>query len=256
MFRHSPLFQFKHGDHTCVFYRSEEALFELLTPYIAEGILKGERCFCAQKPEFIKRLIYDLRFLGIDTDREIARGALELHTEDETYFTNNRFEPEAMMEMLTRSIREAQEKGFAGLRTAGEMSWAARGRDECDQVIGYEKMVEECFPGKAVIGLCQYAMNEFTPDVLNVVMENHRLHVADRAADSFHSSLSVRYGGCSAEVVVDKLMLDPRHYYVVQQQRSREILGWGVAPTFESAIAKAEQLAREPAGATPQTAMA
>ena len=38
MFRLSPLFQFRHGDHLCVFYRSEDALLEVLTPYVAEGI--------------------------------------------------------------------------------------------------------------------------------------------------------------------------------------------------------------------------
>jgi hypothetical protein len=248
MFRHSPLFQFKHGDHTCVFYRSEDVLFELLTPYIAEGILKGERCFCAQKPEFIKRLVYDLSFLGIDTEREIRRGALELHTEDEAYFPNKRFEPAVMLEMLTRSIGDAVEKGFQGLRTAGEMSWAVRGRNECDRVIGYEKMVEECFPGKAVIGICQYAMNEFPPDVLNSVLESHRQHLAETTAESIHSSLHVRYGCCSAEVVADRFVLDPRYYYVVQQQRQREIVGWGVAPTFASATARAEQLARGGSG--------
>jgi len=52
---------------------------EMLSPCIAVGILRGERCFCAQKPEVLKRLEYDLRFIGIDTDREIRRGALELH---------------------------------------------------------------------------------------------------------------------------------------------------------------------------------
>lgn len=160
-----------------------------------------------------------------------------------------------MLEMLTRSISDALEKGFRGLRTAGEMSWAVRGRNECDQVIGYEKMVEQCFPGKSVVGLCQYATNEFPPDVLNSVLESHRLHFDETAADSIHSSLHVRYGSYSAEVVADRFMLDPRFYYVVQQQRQREVVGWGVAPTFDSAAAQAEQLAREP-GETLPTATA
>jgi len=50
MFRQSPLFQFRHGDHICVFYRSEDSLREVLTPYIAEGLRRGQKCFCAQKP--------------------------------------------------------------------------------------------------------------------------------------------------------------------------------------------------------------
>ncbi len=250
MFRHSPLFQFGYGDHLCVFYRSSDSLFEVLTPYIAEGILKGEKCFCAQKPESLKRLIYDLRFLGIDTDREMKRGALELHTEDETYLPESRFEPEALVEMLAGAIDDASQKGFSGMRTAGEMSWAVRGRNACDQVLVYEKMIDECFPGKAVIGLCQYSMNDFPPDILEAVLESHRLHLCDTNSNCLHSSLHVRNGTYNAEVVVDKLMLDPRFYYVVEQSRSREVLGWGVAPSFDSAAAQAEQLARESGAAS------
>jgi hypothetical protein len=247
MFRHSPLFQFRHGDHLCVFYRSEDALLEVLTPYVAEGILKGETCFCAQKPEIQKRLVYDLRFLGIDTDEEIKRGALELHTEADTYFPNKRFEPPVMMEMLTRSIAESLDKGFTAFRSAGEMSWAVRGRNECDQIIEYEQMVDRCYPGKAAIGLCQYAVDEFPSDVLDSVLENHRLHLAQAHSSSLHSSLHVRHGGYVAELVADRFVVDPRFYYVVQQYRPRDIVGWGIASSFETAAAQAEHLANQSA---------
>jgi hypothetical protein len=49
MLPQAPLFQFQHGDHICVFYRTETALLEILTPYIAEGIRKGERCFACRR---------------------------------------------------------------------------------------------------------------------------------------------------------------------------------------------------------------
>jgi DcmR-like sensory protein len=191
MFRQSPIFQFKYGDHV------------------------------------------------------LGRGALELHTEDEAYFPNKCFEPAEMMEMLTRSMNEATDRGFTGLRTAGELSWAAQGRHECDQVIAYEKNVDEFFPGKTITGLCQYAMNEFPPDVLESVLLHHRMHLDETKASSLHSCLHVRYGNYNAEVVVDKLVIDPRYYYVVQQKRAREVVGWGVASNFDRATAEAEQLARD-----------
>jgi len=248
LLRNSPLFQFRHGDHTCLFYRSEDALMEVLTPYIAEGILRGERCFCAQKPEVLKRLVYDLRFIGIDTDREIRRGALELRTEDEAYFINKRFEPHVMVEMLRRKIEEARDQGFTGLRTAGELGWAMRGRNECDEILEYEKLVEKSFSGKPAIALCQYAVDEFRPDVLDSVLESHRLHLDESKRNSFHSSIHVRLGKYGAEIVADKLTLDPRYYYVVQQIRPREVVGWGIASDFDTATAGAEQLVKDTAG--------
>lgn len=103
--------------------------------------------------------------------------------------------------------------------------------------------MEQIFPGKPAIGLCQYAVNDFSPKTLRCVLENHKMHLADTTEGSLHSSVSIRQGRCSVEIVVDKFVIDPPHYYVVQPYRQRsEILGWGVAPTFDDAAARAEQL--------------
>ncbi len=242
MLRHSSLFQFRHGDHTCVFYRDEELLREVLVPYIADGLRNGERCFCAQKPYVGRQLLYDLNFLGIDTESAIRRGALEIHTEDEVYFPQKHFSPNDMMEMLAESIDDASAKGFTGFRSAGELSWAVEGRNDCDKVVGYEKMVDEYFPGKRAIGLCQYNMDAFTPEMLQAVMESHRLHVSEKKPNCMHAGISIRRGAYSAEIVADKLMVDPNYYYVVQQNRPQQILGWGVAGTFDKANQQAENV--------------
>lgn len=73
MLPQAPLFQFQHGDHICVFYRTETALLEILTPYIAEGLRKGERCFCVQTNEVVRRLTLDLQFIGVNVERDRAR---------------------------------------------------------------------------------------------------------------------------------------------------------------------------------------
>jgi hypothetical protein len=161
-----------------------------------------------------------------------------------------------MMEMLTDSITKASSQGFTGLRTAGEMSWALRGRNLCDQILEYETMVDQCFPSQRVIGLCQYSIDEFSAEILESVLEHHRLHLSDTSSSSLHSSLQIRYGSYSAEVVADKFLVDPRYYYVVQQQQPREVIGWGVAPTFDSAAARAEQMVRNPGGSNSPTATA
>ncbi len=245
MLQQSLLFRFKNGDHACLFYRTHDALRELLTPYVVEGLRNGERCFCAQKPDTNQRLLDDLRFLGIDADDAVRRGALELHTQDEVYFPQRRFEPSAMMDMLLRSVEDAAARGFTSLRTAGELSWAAHGDDECDHLIGYEQMVDECFPGKRAIGLCLYDMKEFSPATLERVLDTHRIHLSPTKPGSFHSGISVRNGNFWTEIVADKLVHRPNYYYVVQRRRPSEVLGWGIAPSFDGAHERSEQILRE-----------
>jgi hypothetical protein len=243
MLRHSSLFRFRNGNHACVFYRSEDSLLELLTPYIAEGLQQGERCFCAQKPAILKRLLSDLRILGIDAEKEIHRGALQLHTEDEAYFPSKKFEPAAMIDMLLRSINESQQQGYAAFRSAGELSWAVRGWDVCDRVIEYEKVVEEIFPSRPAIGLCQYSVEDFPPGVLDAVLATHTMHFDESRENTQHSSFYVNYQQYGVEVVADKSALDPHYYYVAQRRQPPELMGWGVASDFNSAIARTDSLA-------------
>lgn len=245
MLQQSLLFQFKHGDHICVFYRSDAALREVLTPYIAEGLRRGERCFCAQKAETNKRLLFDLQFLGFDTDDAVRRGALELHTVDEVYFPYRRFEQASMTDLLARSMEDAIDRGFSALRTAGELSWASQGFVGCDQLLIYEKWVDQYFPGKRAIGLCQYDVNAFAPDVLAAVIEAHRVHFSKDPLGSCHTGICFRTGDCWTEIIADKLVVSPSYYYVVQRHKSTDVVGWGVAPTFDTASDRAEQLVRE-----------
>jgi hypothetical protein len=244
MLRNSPLFQFTHGDHICVFYRSQEYLQSVLVPYVSEGLRKGERCFCAQKIEVITMLVHGLQFLGFDTDRAQATGALELHTVDEVYFPSGTFEPDRLMALLMRSIDQSVKKGFSGFRSAGELSWACKDVRTCDQLAGYEAMVNQNFPGKPATGMCQYSMDDFNPVILERVLAHHRLHMEDRAHYSVHASVDVNYADYAAEIVAERLMVDPKFYYVVRKHRPAGVVAWGTATSFVHAMADTEIIIR------------
>ena len=230
------VFQFKRGDHICVFYRDDYSLLETLAPYLRDGLRNGERCFCAQKSAMIPRLLRALESLGIDTQREIQRGALEIHSEDEVYFPDGGFEPEAMMEMLERSIEQALQQGYSGFRTAGEMSWAVEGRNMCDQLIRYEAMVEAGYPGKPAIGICQYPVHKFSRDMLDNVLAVHRLALQETMINSNHSSLSMRRGEYVADIVADRFDPATSFHYVIQKRGDHEVLAWGVELGMEEAM--------------------
>ncbi|HKQ86006.1 MAG TPA: MEDS domain-containing protein [Candidatus Acidoferrales bacterium] len=239
------LFQFRHGDHLCVFYRSEDALMEVLTPFIAEGLRNGERCFCVQREEIFKRLEYDLRFIGVDIDGARKIGALEFHSMNEVYLSGGRFEPAAMMDMLVRSIEDSLKRGFSGFRSAGDLSWAVEGRNECSQLIGYEALVEECFPGKRAAGMCQYPIASFPPEVLKRILSLHRQRIVEPGSPCSHASLSVSGSHCITEIIADKFVVKPKYYYVVEQWDRGDVLGWGTAPDFNAASLQAENLVRQ-----------
>jgi hypothetical protein len=140
-----------------------------------------------------------------------------------------------------RSIENALKEGFSGFRTAGELTWAS-GETHCKQVVGYEKMVQQCFPGKSAIGLCQYRMSAFEPAVLEALLETHRMHLIEPDNASRFASIQIGQGLYATEIVADKVAGQPNYYYVVQDRRPKQVVGWGVADDFESANSEAQRL--------------
>jgi len=238
MSRVRSLFSFKHGDHTCVLYGDQRSLLDVLTPYVADGLRKNERCFCAQKPETLRALALDLQFLGIDIDKEVQRGRLELHTTNEVYFRSNRFEPEMLLDLLLRSVDDSARQGFGALRTAGELSWAVQGRGNCDRLVGYEEAVQAAYPGKRVLGICQYPLKDVPPPVLDRIVRAHSKIL--KAADTRIASLCIAGPGCEAEIVTDRLTVRPAYQYVVQLRNGEHL--WGNSEDFSDALQAVEDL--------------
>lgn len=238
----APLVRFKQGDHVCVFYEDEPSLSEFLVSYFVEGLRNGKRCFCAQTPAMAARIRKELRSHSEKTGEGIPPGALELHTTDEVYFSCERFDPAALTELLKSSISDAVEKGFTGIRMAGEMEFAAQGRCECDQVLEYERLVEEAFPGRPVIGVCQYRVSSFSPGMLESVLSAHRKSLARTMSTSNHSSLAIRRGRYVIDVVADRTNPSSQFYYVAQERGKKDILGGGSEQSFDAAMQQGESL--------------
>ena len=246
----SSFVQFKRGDHICIFYRDEHSLIQTLVHYLAAGLRRNERCFCVQKPHIIPNLLRGLSDLGFDTAGEVQRGALDIHTDREFYFSTGAFEPQALIDSLEESINAALVLGFSGMRTAGELSWAIEGNHNdspvlCDQVIGYEQMVERSFPGKPVIGVCQYAANLFPPAVLRRVLDAHRIALEETMVSTNHSTLTLRSGALLADIVTDRVRPGESFHYVVQKRASNDVLSWGQESTIDAAIQTSESIMAE-----------
>jgi hypothetical protein len=242
-----PLVQFKRGDHICIFYRDDAKLVETLAAYLASGLSRNERCFCAQSPSIVSKLRKRLGHIGVDLHRATLEGALEVHTVNDVYFPTGHFDPKGMMQMLERSIDDALARGFSGFRTAGEMCWALdQGEDRpqanCDQLLEYEAMVQAAYPSKPAIGLCQYPAHKFAPNVVDSILQAHRMALEETMVSSNHSSLTVRSGNYVADIVADRINPSAAFHYVVQQRGTPDVLSWGIEPTIELALSSSETI--------------
>lgn len=234
----APIFRFKRGDHVCVFYDDEKALLDFLVSYFREGIEQGERCFCAQTPTMAHRI----RQAILASGKQIDPAAVEIHTIEEVYFGEGNFDPNRLMEHLKDSILDAQRRAFKGIRMAGEMGFAAAGLCTCDELLEYERLVQEAFPDRPVIGVCQYRLDSFAPGIMDLIIASHCKALTDRMVESNHSSLAIRKGRYIIDIVADRENPRSQFYYVAQEHGKRDILGWGVERSFDQAMLQGENL--------------
>jgi hypothetical protein len=171
--------QYNHGDHVCVLYRSEDALQGMLARYVIEGLAKGEQCVCVEPMRVKERLCSDLRSLGIDLEKEIARGSLVFLSEEEVYFRGDEFDPQGLLKQLSESINRSLELGFSGFRISGEISRASSDPMIQERVIDYERRVDDYFADKKAIGFCHYRLDAFSEEMLDSVIDAHGLHVVE-----------------------------------------------------------------------------
>jgi hypothetical protein len=237
--RLADLYRYKFGDHTCVFYTDDNELLDIVGPYILHGLQQGERCFLAQREEFIPALRAYLEQNGVQVVRALESGHLDMHSVENVYFTPGGFSPEEMCHLLKRQVARTAELGFKGLRTAGDLAWV-KDVDTFNKLLDYECSIGELYAG-TVLSMCQYPLTMLSPKLLEAVVQHHNIRVRPLPDERDRYGFSVRNGEFIAELVCDRKVLDAPVYYTVQRLGSNTVLSIGSEPTFERALASARQ---------------
>gem|GEM_PF-1195648 len=157
-------------DHSCLIYDSTEEQFAAVVPFMRHGLEAGQRCVYIADDNTVGAVSAAMNDDGIAVDAEIARGALQIITKQESYLRNGNFDPRGMIGLLTEATAAAKADGYDALRVTGEMTWVLGGEPGTERVFEYEAEVNRFFPDHDVLAICQYARRRFEPEaVLNVI---------------------------------------------------------------------------------------
>jgi CRP/FNR family transcriptional regulator, nitrogen oxide reductase regulator len=165
------------GDHIVFIYEDTADLAAFATPFIKEGLVKGERCIYVFDDLKLAEVTEALAAGGVDVNREIQRGALVLMSAKE-YSTPPPFDPLRMVELNRRRVREAGSLVFSGLRIAAEMTWALKTPVPEEALAEYESILHEVLGSGTTIIACMYRRERFPPAVLQQVIRSHSKAVA------------------------------------------------------------------------------
>jgi len=177
------------GDHLGWFYDTEEDHRAVITPFLCQGLERGEKVLYivdARPPESV--LAY-LREDGLVVEPYLARGQLCILTSADTYLGQGVFDPDAMIALLRSETARALAGGYSALRVTGEMSWVTRGVRGSDRLIEYEAKLNAFFSESRCLGLCQYDRRRFQPELLLDVLRTHpKAVIGTEVYDNFYYS--------------------------------------------------------------------
>src|SRR5262249_10718091 len=169
-------YHFQSGDHSCVFYRDDRELLQMVGPYLLQGLRSNQRCFTAQRESFIPMLVDFLDRNDVDVTQAEKNGQLEIHPADSVYLPKGAFDRVDMCGNIRREIEKTVETGFKGLRMSGDLVWL----DDpltVKEILDYEYLVNHVTEGLPIICFCQYPAQKTSTALHDALMQQHNIRI-------------------------------------------------------------------------------
>ena len=211
------------GDHLCCLYETEEEHRAVLTPFMRQGLERGEKLLYIVDARSAETVLGYLRDDGLSVESYVDRGQLTVLTADDAYMRDGVFDPDAMIALLRTETERALTEGYAALRVTGEMSWVLRELPGSERLIEYESKLNDFFPGSDCLAICQYDRRLFAPSLLLDVLCTHPIAVVGTEVyDNFYYMPPEEF--LSREPMAARL----RHWVVnlAKRKRVEEALHW------------------------------
>lgn len=161
-----------HAGHICAFFDSRTEKYDVLAPYLSEGIKHGDHVInvvdAAEKEAHLRALAQ----ADVPVSDAIARGQYRLLTAEETYLRDGAVELDGMLDMLREALQAAEREG-ARVRTCGEMNWVGRSRMPVDEVMAYEARVNDFVPAFQCALVCVYDVAQLRPGMVADLLATH-----------------------------------------------------------------------------------
>lgn len=174
-------------EHVCGLYDNRDDQFEPACTFLKAGLDRGEQClYIAEylKPPEFKAL---LEQHGVDVADLIASGALMVLSGREMRLKLGGFTPESMLTFLAEAERKALRAGFSAFRLAADMTWLQKDNISPADLFLYEAELNVLLTERRIVGLCQYARDDFKAELLIAAAETHPILVyKEIACDNFY----------------------------------------------------------------------
>jgi two-component system, chemotaxis family, sensor kinase Cph1 len=164
-------------DHVCLLYETPEEQFQTALPFLKAGLDKHDYCIYVADENTTQTVMERMRRENLDVDTAVASGQLALLTKRESFLRNGAFHANQMIEFLKEGCAQAKAHGFSACRGTGEMTWHFDSGVSIHELLSYEAQLNDFYRFHDAIGICQYNVNRFSPEVVRGMIQTHPIVV-------------------------------------------------------------------------------
>jgi hypothetical protein len=159
--------------HICAFFNSIDEEHRVLRSFIKDGLDGGERAFHIIDPELRPEHLRRLGEAGIDVERAMATGQLEVRPWQELYLRGDRFDQDAMLALIEEVLQAGAAGKYPVTRLLAHMEWALLDKPGVDDLLEYETRLNYVLPKYADPVICTYDLTKTRSTVAMDIMRTH-----------------------------------------------------------------------------------
>lgn len=159
--------------HACAFFHTEKQFYDVLMPFIREGMSAGDRAVHIVDPAKRDRHLEILSAAGIDTDGSPDHRQLEVRRWEEAYLRDGHFDQDAMLALIQEVLEEGRRLAFPMTRLVANMEWALEDRPGVHDIIEYESRLNFVLPRYDDTVVCTYDLAKFSAPVIMEILRTH-----------------------------------------------------------------------------------
>jgi DcmR-like sensory protein len=159
--------------HICAFFNGADEEHRVLRSFIKDGFDSGDKAFHIVDPELQGQHLKRLAESGIDVERAMGTGQLELRRWQDAYLRGDRFDQDAMLALLEEALQSGEASGYPFTRLVAHMEWALLDKPGVDDLLEYETRLNYLLPKYDDPVICTYDLSKFSASAVMDVMRTH-----------------------------------------------------------------------------------
>jgi hypothetical protein len=159
--------------HICAFFNNIDEQHRVLRSFIKQGLDRGEKALHFVDPTLRDAHLKRLAEGGIDVERAMASGQLEVWRWQDAQLRGERFDQDAMLAFIEEVLQSGAKAGYPLTRFLAHMEWALADKSAIDNLVEFETRVNYVSPKYDDPLICAYDLSKFSSNVVMDILRTH-----------------------------------------------------------------------------------